>query len=121
MRAVASLGVMFRSCALALLAFALPATPAVASDATVTFQCCQYTPDNVRVLPGEQLTIEPAAGSGVAFDNHPLHYADNVGNTLTGTTPAARTFPRTASISGTAGSTATSTARTSAGCPVTSR
>jgi plastocyanin len=94
MRAVASLGVMFRSCALALLAFALPATPAVASDATVTFQCCQYTPDNVRVLPGEQLTIEPAAGSGVAFDNHPLHYADNVGNTLTGATPAARTFPQ---------------------------
>lgn len=92
MRAVASSWSMLRSCVLGLLASAVAAAPALATDANVTFKCCQYTPDNVRVLPGESLTITP--DTGVAFDNHPLHYADNVGNTLTGTTPAQRTFPQ---------------------------
>src|SRR5690242_15147428 len=76
MRAVASSWSMLRSCVLALLACAVAAAPALATDANVTFKCCQYTPDNVRVLPGESLTITP--DTGVAFDNHPLHYADNV-------------------------------------------
>jgi plastocyanin len=80
------------SCAFALLAFALLAAPAQATDASVTFRCCQYTPNSVRILPGEKVTIAPDIG--VAFENHPLHYTDDVGNTLTGTTPAERTFPQ---------------------------
>jgi plastocyanin len=94
MAAVASSRVMLRSCLLALLALAALAPPALATDASVTFKCCAYTPNSVRVLPGEKLTIAPETGSGLAFDNHPLHYADGVGNTLTGTTPAERTFPQ---------------------------
>lgn len=93
MRAVASGKTMKRSmCAFALLAFAVLAAPASATDASVTFRCCQYTPDSVRVLPGEKVTIAPDVG--VAFEDHPLHFTDNVGNTLTGTTPAQRTFPQ---------------------------
>jgi PKD repeat protein len=94
MRALASGKTMNRSmCAFAVLAFALlTAAPATATDASVTFTCCQYTPNSVRILPGEKLTIAPDAG--VAFENHPLHFTDNVGNTLTGTTPAVRTFPQ---------------------------
>jgi PKD repeat protein len=94
MGAVASLRVMRRSGALALLAFALGATPALATDVSVTFRCCAYTPNSVRILPGEKVTIAPEAGSGLAFDDHPLHYADSVGNMPTGTVAAERSFPQ---------------------------
>jgi hypothetical protein len=57
MAAVASSRVMLRSCLLALLAFAALAPPALATDASVTFKCCAYTPNSVRVLPGEKLTV----------------------------------------------------------------
>ena len=94
MGALASGKTMNRSmCAFAGLAFALlTAAPATATDASVIFKCCQYTPNSVRILPGEKVTIAPDAG--VAFEDHPLHFTDNVGNTLTGTTPAERTFPQ---------------------------
>jgi plastocyanin len=92
MPGVASKGVMLRSCSLALLASAMFAADALAADANVTFRCCAYTPNDVRILPNETVTIAPEMG--VAFENHPLHYTDNVGNTLTGTTPAERTFPQ---------------------------
>lgn len=67
------------------------ALPAAAQDAAVTFKCCQYSPSAARILPGEKLTITP--DPGIMFDEHPLHYADNVGNTLSGPGPAERTFP----------------------------
>jgi PKD repeat protein len=78
-------------CAFAVLGFGALALPAVADNADVTFQCCAYSPSAVRILPGEKLTITPDVG--VTFDQHPLHYTDGVGNTLSGPGPAERTFP----------------------------
>jgi plastocyanin len=88
---VASLMSMYRSmCALALLAFACLAAPALAADASVTFQCCQYTPNSVRILPGEKVTWTGAGGA--TFAQHPLRFDDlTYGEENNGTT-AFRTF-----------------------------
>jgi plastocyanin len=77
---------------LPVLLFAVLAPPAMATDASVTFQCCAYTPSSVRIAPGEQVSIAPAPG--VTFADHPLHFADGLGNTLSGTAPAVRSFPQ---------------------------
>ncbi len=89
---VVSLMSMWRSmCAFALLAFACLASPAWAADASVTFQCCQYTPNSVRILPSEKVTWTGAAGA--TFAQHPLRFDDlSYGEENSGTT-AFRTFP----------------------------
>jgi plastocyanin len=64
---------MLRSiCAFALLAFGILAAPALATDASVGFQCCHYSPDNVRITPGGRVTWTGAAGA--TFAQHPLRF-----------------------------------------------
>jgi plastocyanin len=89
---VASLTSMYRSlCALALLAFACLASPALGADASVMFQCCQYTPNSVRILPGEKVTWTGAGGA--TFTQHPLRFDDpSFGEENSGPS-ASRTFP----------------------------
>ena len=83
MRAVARL--------LTVLIFAILASPALATDADVAFLCCRYSPDSVRILPGERVTWTGTGGA--TFADHPLRF-DNatLGEENTGTT-AFRDFP----------------------------
>src|SRR3954453_22186449 len=57
-----------------LLVFAVLAAPAMASDATVNYQCCQYAPASVRIAPGEQVNFVGTAGAD--FTQHPLRFTD---------------------------------------------
>jgi plastocyanin len=77
-------------CAFALLALGVLVPPAFATDAAVTFQCCAYAPNSVRILPGEKVTWTGAGGATFAL--HPLRF-DNAtyGEENTGTTTD-RTF-----------------------------
>ena len=79
------------ACVWALLALALLAAPAVAGDADVSFQCCQYTPSVVRVLPGQTVTWTGAAGA--TFTQHPLKFPDaTVGDQTDASSTTDRTF-----------------------------
>jgi plastocyanin len=75
---------------LSLVLFAALASPAMASDASVSFQCCRYTPDSVRILPNEKVTFTGTGGAD--FTSHPLRFDDaTYGQENSGTT-AFRTF-----------------------------
>jgi plastocyanin len=82
-------------CTLAFMAFGALAVPAVAADAVVTFQCCSYSPRDVRILPGEKVTITAAAGNdfsaATGSSHHPLHFVDGIGDQTSGTV-AERSF-----------------------------
>src|SRR3954449_8290685 len=74
-----------------LLVFAVLAPPAMASDATVNYQCCQYTPASVRIAPGEHVSF--VGTDGADFTQHPLRFSDpSLGQEDVGST-ASRTFP----------------------------
>jgi plastocyanin len=92
MRAVASCTTMLRfALVLALLALALVAVPATAGDAAVSFQCCTYTPNQVRILPGQ--TVTWAGANGATFAQHPLTFPDaTVGNQTDASSSTDRTF-----------------------------
>jgi len=89
---------MHRSmCAFALLAFGVLAPPAFATDASVGFQCCSYTPNNVRILPGETVTFTGAGGADFAdmpgSDHHPLHFTNaSIGDQTDASTSTYRPF-----------------------------
>jgi plastocyanin len=75
---------------LGLVLFAALAPPAMASDASVSFQCCRYTPDSVRIQPNEEVTFTGTGGAD--FTQHPLRFDDpTYGQENTGAT-AFRTF-----------------------------
>jgi plastocyanin len=98
MPAVASTRVMLRSCWLALLASAVFVSTAAAADTQVTFRCCSYSPNNVRIVPNDTLTFAPDSGNDFVdtpgTQHHPLHFNDNtIGDQLSGSDPATRPFP----------------------------
>ena len=97
MRAVASLGVMFRSCVLVLLAFATVAPGAIAADTSVTFHYYAYSPSAARIPVNDTLTFTPDPGND--FENtpgsthHPLHFDDaTIGDQTSGSASATRHF-----------------------------
>jgi plastocyanin len=92
MRAVTSRLAMLRlTLVLALLGLALLAVPATAGDATVSFQCCAFSPSQVRVLPGQ--TVTWAGANGATFAQHPLKFPDaTVGDQTDGSASTDRTF-----------------------------
>lgn len=90
-RVTSSMSMSRLLCAFVLLALGCLASPAMGADASVAFQCCQYTPSSVRILPGEKVTWTGAGGA--TFAQHPLRFDDPAfGEENSGTT-AFRTFP----------------------------
>jgi plastocyanin len=74
-----------------LLVFAVLAPPAMASDATVNYQCCKYSPASVRIAPGEQVSF--VGTDGADFTQHPLRFTNPAfGQEDTGSN-ASRMFP----------------------------
>jgi plastocyanin len=76
----------------ALVILALLAVPAIAGDATTSFQCCSYSPNLVRILPGQSVTWQGANGN--TFVDHPLKFPDaTIGDQTDATSSATRPFP----------------------------
>jgi plastocyanin len=92
MRAVMSrIATLRLTLVLALLGLALLAVTATAGDATVSFQCCAFSPSQVRVLPGQ--TVTWAGANGATFAQHPLKFPDaTVGDQTDGSASTDRTF-----------------------------
>src|SRR4051812_44058809 len=74
-----------------LLVFAVLAPPAMASDATVNYQCCRYTPDSVRIAPGEHVSFVGTGGAD--FTQHPLRFIDPAFGQEDSGSMASRLFP----------------------------
>jgi plastocyanin len=76
---------------LALSLLVLLAVPAGASNFDVSFQCCSYSPNVVRALPGDQVTWTGA--NGATFAQHPLTFPDaSIGNQTDASSSTSRSF-----------------------------
>src|SRR3954468_8669545 len=70
------------------------AGPAAGADQNVDFQCCQYTPPDVRIAPGEKVTW--TGKNGADFNSHPLRFSAPAGKPADETwanTQVSRNFP----------------------------
>jgi plastocyanin len=76
---------------LAVLVLALLGVPAAAGDGAVTFQCCAYAPNDLRIQPGESVTWSGV--NGADFAQHPLRFDDpSLGQEDSGSSTS-RSFP----------------------------
>jgi plastocyanin len=74
------------------LAAAAPIVAHTGGNPTIGFRAATYTPDSVRILPGQTVTWSPDAGTD--FDHHPLVFDNHpeIAGATTGTTPFPYTF-----------------------------